>query len=651
MGRIPPGTIQLTKTGTEVVTCSGLNLPPNWAINATSCSLINQNPIAVQGPVPAGCTVTATNAWGSNTQNCLVVGTDSFACEANWKSTPFLLSQNTFIHPKAPTAYGLFSEDTNRQVKNGISGSNSLTVSASNSPNKIDVVCNGGAQATVTNATIDPVTGQGSANVKYTRATAITDFLPYDGEYFEPYRLYDPNNPSHWGYTTIWPRLTYSVPNQSAVTEPANAMCSVTVTNTTTGVSNTCDAPATPIVDNTADSTQSSCSVNLYGWTKTDFTARYSPSVPFDSFGNNDIYGASLNANGFLPGPGVNDYSTPNSTGTYSYSNNFVAPLTCHRRVVSAADPLGTWQPVTLGNGGGPTIQRYYNNYYNSGQPVTGTSVNYFQLDTFNAASDDYDLKCEYTATAYNPNTDTKSPVSCSAFYQYRTGAKCELQIESQAGPSGVTVGGVLDHYDGYVAGYAGKVRFLGEKVVHTSTKSDDRIGYIEPSSDGGAEYNARFLMLTNKPASYTDYWNSSANFLNLLTSPYRVNWPIKNALRAGETLASTPIGVATPQFSTDIFAGCEGEGYAKTSKPCYVRTDLTVFRQMPGVNGRQSVGTCYGQVGSTTYVDTNCYSGNCGTSPTPTGPTGTFGPTVTPPNTGGTTGTGGACISNCGGS
>ena len=614
VGILPPATITPTVTGTPTITCSASALPPGWTMNPVTCVLSTTSISTPQPPVPLGCSVTAVNAWGSATQACIAVDSGIAACEAHWQSTPFVLSQSLWENPKAPTAFGLFIDDATQRVKRASYGDGTLTVTAANNPNQISVECDGSPQ--ITAATISTASGLGSANVRYIRQYALTPFS-YLGPPGPAFWVSQPGNNSNGQWVN--PPLDFAMNvSQAETTPPANPVCRVTVRNSTTGVTGTCASPATQII---TQGEQLSCGLTIDARTA---NLPNGSSVPFDNFGVNAIYGVRLEANAYLPGPSAGDY-TP-----YSY---FAAPLSCQKRVRNSATPLGTWQAHTLGGAGGPIQARFINP--STGKPVTTTQNGDVNLDSFDASVDDYDLQCTYSGVAYDPLSGVTQPVSCGAWYSYRTGAACGFQGDFTYGPTGITYDNGTT-YSGYNAGFAGKLKFLGEKVDHVRTVSSDRDYYFEIVQPGNQQLSSRTVVLTNKPVSYTDYWGSSAVFLR---GRDPVAWPISNALRAGENLISTPIGVNAPQLSTDVFAGCTGLGFGTGYFGCGVQTDFRVKRTL--FDGRQSTGSCYVGVGS----DVN-YTGGAGGSNSGSG-TG-FGPGAGSGTTGGTGGGGGSNSGSC---
>ena len=612
VGVLPPPTITPTVTGTPPRTCSASALPPGWTMNPVTCVLSTSTTSTPQPPVPLGCSVTVVNPWGSNTQACLVVDSGITACETHWQSTPFVLSQSLWQNPKAPTAFGLTIDDATQRVKSASYGDGVLTVTAVNNPNQITVDCDGNPQ--VSNATISTSSGLGSASIRYIRQYPLTPFA-YTGPPGPSFWVTNPGNSADGRW--VDPPLDFAMNvTQPAIDPPANPVCRVTVRNSTTGATGTCATPATQIITPTE---QMSCDMSIQATTA---TLSNGDSAPWDQFGSNAIYGIRLGANAYLPGPGAGDYSAP--------SGYFTPQLTCQKRVRNSSNPLATWTPITLGNGGGPSVARFLDS---NGQPRTLTQNGNVYLDTFDAGVDDYDLTCNYSNIASNPLSGASAPVSCGAYYSYRTGAACQFQGEFTFGPSGTTDGSGTT-YTGYNAGYAGVLKFLGEKVDHVRTASSDKDIYFEVIPPDQQLFSNTVAM-TRKPVSYTDYWGSSAGFLR---GRDPVAWPISNALRAGDNLVTTPILVNAPQFSPDIFAGCQGQGFGNGYIACGIQSDFRVKRTL--FDGRQSTGTCFVGVGSNVNVLL--------TGGGPTGPGTTFGPGAGTGTTGGTNGSGGSTSGSC---
>jgi hypothetical protein len=527
VGQPQPSSIPLTITGTPTLTCSASLLPVGWTMSPT-CQLTSVNVGQPQPSVPAGCTVTVVNAWGSDTKPCLEVLEPAPSCETWFESSPITLSQTNYVTYRSenfnPYPTGAIVFDGDRVIASQ-SGNAQAAVFMRNA-DSYTVSCAGGTVAS--QEPIDRRTGVARFVARYEQRNALTaggyaGYLPVNGVT----RSYVNANSSSTWISYITPEgeasgqwlnapIYYSQStNQTASAAPAQAACTVTVTKASNGQTASCSTPNVPTAANTG---AGSCSLDIKmvefvtkryfdpnNSTRVRTEAGYSPSIPL-----NDVISQSLNTDmnyEFTPNRVYLD-ATLRTRGTQLQNAPFMPPgnfsaslspfraptLSCQKRVKSRNNLTPAWSSFSV-----PFFYSASNNQVSASgdlsnasfaltlaQPFVGFGT-YSPVynnptswsDTFDSINEEYEVECSYAGLGYNGQTGATENVSCSARFVHTPGAACRPDAAILAGASGTRYANGSAAYTGYSAGWNGNIRYVGEKLTLTGR--------------GGADYDSTF--------------------------------------------------------------------------------------------------------------------------------------------------------------
>ena len=537
VGQPQPPTVSVTITGTPPVTCSGNSLPIGWTMSA-ACALTTSTPGIPMPVVPASCTVTATNAWGTDTKPCIAQNEPVLSCETRWEQTPLVLGTSNYISPKSqdfleglnaasPTSIVLDSED---KILSSIKGQAKLLISTT-SADSYTVACDG-APVFSEQGPIETSTGASSALVEYEKKYAFSP-SSYRG-YFkvneQTHSRVDSRSDTAWisytdtlgndtGYRAYTP-VNYAITTSQAASDPpASPVCTVTVRKAATGQTATCASAANRIVDS---SRNSYCTLNvsmlelLYNYYDSNGRAQsssgvYPAGVPTTSVTSSTLT-PTLSAlrspnraflRGALFATGIElggSYAPPSTTPTPTVAPFQNSDVTCRKRAITLATPNPTWNNFTV-----PFVQTYTSgaslnpvqraissastmgNGAYLGPGYGGNGSIYAPPTSYNEVIDSqnsqYELECSYTGQGFNGGTGARESVSCSAWYTYTPGAVCAPDVAIAQGPTGTLFAGGSAIYTGYLAGWKGTVKYLGDRLKLTGTDGIDRVDVGFPST------------------------------------------------------------------------------------------------------------------------------------------------------------------------
>jgi hypothetical protein len=536
VGSPQPPQISVTTTGTPPLTCSSANLPTGWSMSA-ACALTTSTPSTPMPPVPTNCTVTVTNAWGTDTKPCIEQTQPAPYCQARWNTTPFVLTTTTSVRPRSrdylaglgasPGETAIFEGED--QIPVSKTGRAELLITTGNS-DTYSINCDGTPNV-IASPPLAATTRSATAVIEYARRYAVSPssyqgYLPVNGitksivNFDSNYRWIsytdaDTGTPQGlWVYAPV----TYSVNlNQAASSPPTNPVCRVTVTQANTGATAQCSSQATTIVDS---GTQSYCSLNvsmvLRQWYQQNPVRDWVNSPPADTSTLTDSRdNTSLNAirspnvahlNATLRTNGVQlqsgAYLPPSSTvvgnGAWLLPFND-SSVQCRRRSKTAGNINPAWQPIDIpfaqtgawgaslasagslwpsGGSSAYTLRSgptiYGAQSNNNPRPLNGILTSWGE--SIDSENSEYEMECSYTGRGRNNLTGQPETVSCSGWYTYTPGAICQPNVAFSVGASGTLFANGTSQYDGYSAGWKGVVRFLGDKITLKGNDGTDKL-------------------------------------------------------------------------------------------------------------------------------------------------------------------------------
>ena len=486
-----PASIPVTVTGTTPL-CSASNLPSGWTMT-TGCSLTPAVPGATQPPVPLSCTVTATNAWGFDTQRCLDINFSMPTCSARFNQTPIQMSRYTLT----PTdEYGVQDRYSvpSRSYAAGVSGNGNLQINVVNGDSVQSVSCTGISVATPSST---GASGGAQGIFDYTVAYA-KNLGVAASDYFVT--LPEPETqivtlPD--GTTSVFDVSSrhFIIPAQSATPDINASVCTVVVKNSSSGLTGTCRSDPVAAVDTSA---QKSCQINLsmqrWVYQRASLSDRTlyenRAAVPggaqvnfftrvFDSFNppNTSYLTGRVHSSAQL-GPVPLSASTQNINVTDSLvckkvlrtSANSTATLASAAPFLISPSLQQNIGPIpALGYGGGSEMEieqvgaALYTSPYDIVRDVPSSPL----IESFDPGNADYDIECSLSATGFDGSTGAPTSVSCGAYYSYRAGAICRFEGSSGAGLT-VTSVRYADGSSGTItsnpnSGYDGAFKYLAE--------------------------------------------------------------------------------------------------------------------------------------------------------------------------------------------
>jgi hypothetical protein len=609
-----PATLPVTVTGTPTLTCTAFNLPAGWSMSA-ACVLTPNNPGFTETSMPVGCTVTVTNPWGSDTRACRENITPQTACAVNWTASPTVLNPirqsyavqalSALINPDlgpviSPPSFGPLS----RLSGNG--GSGVLAIEATKADVIESVVCNGSDPITPTQPST--ATGLSFNTVNFFDLLALPE---YNGQVVVASATGQYNVRDTESYTETFVSVLLNAPAQIGRTAPSESSCTVTVRNSTTGNRATCMTPAPLEVVKLGE--RDTCSLtpesNTNGMSVWQLDTRNGVQASIPGAGNfsgtvetikqtETLYTLlSLRGTGAITSPKTmscvkrhRTAANPNAARSSPFAVDISRALFQSPPVYVTAQ-----EDLVFGTSNGTTVAGWVN------PRSTFTQV-------INPSEDDFDLDCRYVGTVNNTLTGQPANVSCSAYYSYRTGAACSFApggvntFSQDFTTTGYGGGGVGTTYQGNRARIDGAFNYVGDTMTASWASSRNNQGASDFSYDGT-------VLAQYVPAG------------TLFTVPQPFTVPI------------TPSRTMTPTRS--FSANDTGYGANAVAN---VRFDLQVRRE---VFGRDSVGSCFVQAGSTASISggvpcATCTGGVSGSTSVSSTVGGTFGNTN---GTGGTTG------------
>ena len=623
-----PPFIPIAVTGTTP-TCSAVALPPGWTMSST-CMLSPTLPGAPQPPVPASCTVTATNPWGSDTKPCIATTFTTPSCSANFTKSPVVLTPYTLFAQSDPIFGRVYNDSANPYLA-GASGTSTLQIALNNGDTVQSISCTGADGTPTVGATSGQANGHYEYAVSYSSLYSVAANT-YTVNYSPPiwqYRFTDSNGVEFGD--TVGSR-DYNVPAQTSRRPATPSVCTVTVKNSVSNLTATCSTTPTEIVDSGTDKF---CSIDLsmqrWVYTSGDGTTQREPiaelgSAPSSSSFSRDFDPLRPPNTGYLTGRVYSSAQLgPSALAQGDANTTKTDQLTCRKKVRTASNPNAAFSapfgisPSTQSNFGsfmlvsairpggttmqlerlGPVIATFgaTNIYGTPSSPV---------VDSFDPGATDYDIECTLTASGFDTQAGVAKAVSCGAYYSYRAGAVC--QFEGVAG-AGVTVettefsgGGTATQYTNPKSEYNGVFKYLADSGKARFVSIQDGAQTLTQS------YNGVEMMRLDSGSSYAPAMLGNPNTLfdlNLAPSP--------------ATIASSP----------NFHGVCNGY--------CEVGAVAVVKRVLFG--DRQSSGTCSVDAAQIGRVSTNPSCPTCtGASTTTTTVINTDGTTTTTGGTGGST-------------
>lgn len=683
VGTPAPATIPVTVTGTAPLTCTASNLPAQFNMSA-ACQLTTTAVGTAIGAVPTGCVVSVSNPWGTDSKPCSSDTQPPPSCTASWVNTPLALAAPVYRRPSAPIGPpGVTFEDANPAARQlaGYNGTGQLAVATSNA-DSLTVSCSG--SPAVTTGPIDSVTGIASASVAYSSALALEAV-----NYSQPgVWIANGLDPAYGGtngtYSQYWVDslgwhlvdvlgsdgntypapgwVTYSAPATAANNPPAQSTCTVTVRKSSTGQTAQCSTAGNPIIAGGQAYCRMSVSAGEWLYRLTDGSqtpvkpddthtivqTALSTSAPMVAFAPNTIY-----AQVQVSAPNVQLQSGPwvPPPGTFNPGASWTNPaVTCRKRIITATNTAPTWVSVSLpvtymavsslpppwaastGSFGLPVSYKYDGNVSSTSPAgMYGEPASTAWRDTVDSVNEQYELECSYVGNGYDNATGNPVSVACSSSWVYRPGAVCQPAATFGSGPSGYLYSDGSRSYTGYVAGWSGKVGFVGEKITLAGNDGVDANSSFFSSTypklnlfGFGASSKTHVIMSPRLPdVTGWDFGSTHGWLRNLLA-----NYTDANLALAGDTIATATLGVNTIQQTPILMRGCNGAAGGSWYTPCNHRTVLNVTRTLfPGTaSERQSSAQCNIWVGDPTGSSgTPCSTCGSGTG-SPFGPGNTGG-------------------------
>lgn len=658
-------TIPITVTGTQPRTCSATTLPAGYVMSP-SCVISSVQPGIDTPPVPSTCSVTVTNPWGSDTKPCSSLTVAAPSCSVSWSNMPLALGNLAFAYPTSRdyntgpefSSTPILFQDPGKKTLAAATGSAGLNIRTANA-DTYSVSCSGAP--TITGATaIDPMTGIASAQINYVKQYPLSALSYSAGIWNNNTGSYsfdavwitgDQGNGGFW----LWPPINYTQTAQVAIDPPGSSVCTVTAKSSATGQTTQCTSEQAPIV---VKGQQSYCTldVSMVEWLYRTSTNAVTPVLPSDQTtvtGNttsptprilnspNTLFldarlnapGIELSSAGYIP-----PYSTPYSSGA-PFQN---PAISCKKRVIKASQPTPPWGaqfnvPLTQSVSFTKITTPFTSDGGSQARTIVPGAVQFgyagwpFNLaptsfgDTVDSINEEYDISCEYTGSGYNVLTGAPESVSCAGWYTYAPGAVCVPQASFAAGPVGTNYGTSVS-YSGYVAGWEGPMKFVGEKVTLAGNLGTGGRGtfFSAPSFPklnqfGIGDPNVSHVVV-NRLTTDTWNWGSTHSWLH----DFLPHYTDANILRSGDVIATAPLGGAGLLNTPSLMRGCSGSGFGSGYNPCGHATVINVERTLfPGTAAqRLSTAACTLTVGSATSVNSNPCTSNCTTGPgVPFGP------------------------------
>ena len=486
-GTPQPPSLPITVTGTTPI-CTANNLPPGWNMSA-GCALTPTVVGIVQPPVPVGCTVTATNAWGRDSQPCLSNAFDTPTCSAVFLQWPVKLLQYTQWPTDEYTVKDTYSVPS-REYPAGAKGSGSLQVTVDNGNTVESVNCTDSTSVAPSTTS----TAGGSAGLfGYTVGYEERYDVPADdyvvGLEVSEFQWLDA---AHTRGITLNSRH-FIQPRQLASPAPSATVCTATVKNTASGKTATCQSPAISTI-NTASTKSCTLDVSLQRWiyNGADGNSRSENLADLSSGARSSGFARDFDSfkppnTGYLTGRMTSPLQLgPTLLATNETNLNATDPLFCRRKVRTASNPsapfsapfavtparqvnFGPQPPVSSGGTSmdisslGPVVASF------GGAPIFGAPVTPV-IETIDPGSTDYDIECTFAASGFNPQTGGRESVACGAYYSYRAGSACQFEGTAASGVTITTTefsgGGSTTLFSAPNSAYNGVFRYLTDSAT-----------------------------------------------------------------------------------------------------------------------------------------------------------------------------------------